>query len=171
MGPLKRPPARSSLRLRVADRQVTEVEWILTRMDEDNIINADGFIAKPPPQGPVSTEQRTPREDLLAAGKSYHDGISTYNWSLIRSCPDCYRIENGYGQPGGVREGTGVVGLCNDFTADGKAWPVPILDRHYFADEDAGIVWINAIFKAPFPSYKLIRAGQVGDIPSYKPAA
>lgn len=153
--------AITTLRLQVVDRMVTEAEWLITRPDKDNITDFDGFVAKPPPQAPLSDELRSSREDLLAAAKSYHDGISTYNWSLIRSCPDCYRIENGFGQPPNEAEHSGLFGLCNDFSDEGMKWPVPILDRHYFADEEAGIVWVNAILKSPFPSYETMKAGRI----------
>lgn len=170
-------PAIAAVRVRVADGQVSEAEWTIARKQRSDFYSADGMIANPPTARPVAPELRSSREDLIAAADSYYDGLEAYDWSMIKARPEGYRVENGIWVTGRFRDpkpGDGItqptLGYetemrgCNDFTGERVIErPVPILDRHYFVDEEVGMVWYNAILKGEFPSLDVMESGRLDD--------
>lgn len=170
-------PAIVAVRLRVVDSEVSEAEWTIARKRRSDFYDLAGMYASPPTARPVPPERRSSREQLIAAADSYYDGIEAYDWSMIKACPECYRVENGIWVTGRFRDpkpGDGitqpslgyetVMRGCNDFTGEKVLeQPVPILDRHYFVDEEAGLVWYNAILKSDFPSLDVMDSGRLDD--------
>jgi hypothetical protein len=59
----------------------------------DGVFDPAALAAAPPPQGPVAKEKRSSRQALLAAARSYFDGIHLYDSSVVQFHPGC--IENG----------------------------------------------------------------------------
>jgi hypothetical protein len=94
----------ATLRLAVANRKITEAEWIIARegaigpsgMPGGNLYNLAAFLAEPPlPSRTVPANQRASREELIAIANSYFDGLTTHDGSIIIAHPGCTRNENG----------------------------------------------------------------------------
>src|SRR6478752_4070425 len=99
----------ATLRLAVANRKVTEAEWVIAREGAigpagtpgSNLYNLAGFLAEPPLMSrTVPANQRASREDLIAIANSYFDGLTTHDGSIILAHPGCNRLENGRGMTG-----------------------------------------------------------------------
>lgn len=102
-------PAIVTVRLRVANGQVTEAEWYIGRAGQPGMrgeIEADGsgaapfdpdyFVANPPPaERNVPQRQRLSRESLVGVTNSYFDALTTHDPAVMLSHPTCKRIENG----------------------------------------------------------------------------
>jgi hypothetical protein len=101
-------PAVVTVRIRVENGKITEVEWIIARRIAPGI---NGFNAQGQPVayafGPdnlaqfqieeriVPAGQRASREALVAITNSYFDGITSHDGSIIMAHPGCSRLENG----------------------------------------------------------------------------
>lgn len=102
-------PAIVALRLKVENQKITEAEWHIGREDDVGIsgepggvvFDLDNLLANPPQQGYVPLERRYGREDLIAIGNSYFDGIIAKNSKVIKGHPGCSRLENGFPTFGG----------------------------------------------------------------------
>ncbi len=98
-----------ALRLKVANRQITEAEWHIGRKDDVGISGEPGgvvfdleeLMANPPNQGEVPAARRISRDDLIAVANSYFDGIIAKNSKVIKGHPGCSRRENGFPTFGG----------------------------------------------------------------------
>jgi hypothetical protein len=98
-------PALVSVRIRVADRRVTEAEWYIGRQGQAGMaadgsgaapFNPDNLRANPPPaERNVPAGQRLSRESLLGVTNSYFDAITSHDPAIMQSQPTCQRIENG----------------------------------------------------------------------------
>src|SRR5690606_21301550 len=102
-------PAIVALRLKVEKQQITEAEWHIGREDDVGIsgepggvvFDLDTLLANPPNEGFVPLERRFSRDDLIAVGNSYFDGIIAKNSKVIKGHPGCGRYENGFPTFGG----------------------------------------------------------------------
>ncbi len=112
-----------SLRLTLQAGKVAEAEAIITR-DGDWLFKSDGFVASADQKWDVLPEdQRTSREDLIAAARAYYDIFNDPSVVVPFGEP-CERLEGG----------TGPIG-CTTGIPDG----VVIGDRRFYADVEAGI--------------------------------
>jgi hypothetical protein len=102
-------PAVVALRLKVENQKITEAEWHIGRKDDVGISGEPGgvvfdleeLLANPPNGGEVPLERRFSRDDLIAVGNSYFDGIIAKNSKVIKGHPGCSRRENGFPTFGG----------------------------------------------------------------------
>src|ERR1700733_395377 len=84
-----------TLRLKVADRKVSEAEWYLARKGDPGIgvgagaqannafWDAEYLAANPPAERVVSKAERVSREDLIAITNSYFDSLSSRNGHIM----------------------------------------------------------------------------------------
>jgi hypothetical protein len=138
-------------RVRVENREITEVEWYVAHQGDagmngqagGNLWNPENLAKSPPPERVVPQAQRVSRQALLAITNSYFDGITTHDGSVIMAHPGCVRLENGGAAPGGGRGGAPdcTAGLANiniQFVA-ARRYPV--------VDEEAQAVLAFAVFQ------------------------
>lgn len=101
-------PAIVTLRVGVANGEITEAEWYIGRQGDPgingpvqpgepggNLYNIDNLRANPPPERVVPRAERLSREALIAITNTYFDGLTTHDGSLIMAHPGCLRVENG----------------------------------------------------------------------------
>jgi len=96
-----------TLRLKVADRKVSEAEWYLARKGDPGIGVGAGaqasnafwdpeyLAAHPPAERIVPKAERVSREDLIAITNSYFDSLSARDGHIMIAHPGCVRLENG----------------------------------------------------------------------------
>jgi len=87
-------PAILSMRLRIENRKITEVESIVVR----NLNEANLWTLKTPPaefSQPLPASERVSREELIRISSVYFDSIEKSNSKLVPWHNDCYRLENG----------------------------------------------------------------------------
>jgi len=145
-----------ALRLKVANNQITEAEWHIGREDDVGItgepggvvFDADNLIANPPNEGFVPLERRFNRDDLIAVGNSYFDGIIAQNSKVIKGHPGCSRRENGFPTFGGpLAEGaTGYNGTSDCRTAGDFGLAQIAGRRVQVVDVEQQIVMMSVVF-------------------------
>ena len=83
-----------SMRLKVVDRKITEVEHVIVRnVSEKNLANL-----KAPPAAfsePLAPSERVSRQELIKISNLYFDGIEQSDGDIVPWDPECYRLENG----------------------------------------------------------------------------
>jgi hypothetical protein len=105
-------PVLLALRLKIADRKITEVETMVTRGREQGaIFNIAGLqTARPTMLAPVDPSQRMSRADIIRIAEFYPAGLRIGgNFDLVMApfAPEAYRIENGTQTAGpGARAGS-----------------------------------------------------------------
>lgn len=95
------PPALLSMRLKVENKQITEVESIVVR----NMNRRNLWTLTTPPRAfsePLAPEQRVSRAQLIRISNLYFDGIEQLNGGIVPWHPECYRLENGMWTAGPV---------------------------------------------------------------------
>jgi hypothetical protein len=100
-------PALLALRLKIADRKVTEVETMVTRSREQGaIFNIAGLqTPRPTMTAPLEPGQRMSRADIIRIAEFYPAGLrvgGSFDAVMAPFAPEAYRIENG-----GVMAGPG----------------------------------------------------------------
>lgn len=144
----------AGLRLRVTlGGKITEGELVVGRK-ADGVFDAAGLTANPPPAGPVAKEARSSREAMLAAARSYFEGIHFYSSGTVLSHPGCVRVENGQMMTGrpiqSPAPGQPAVSDCSTNLEGFKATIAAVVARRYpLVDEDAGVVFGMAVFNRP----------------------
>jgi len=85
-----------ALRLKVAKRQITEIETLVARKPTTSILNTDN-LTEPRPifLETVPLADRPSRQDMVSMVGKYFDGIEQGNGDIVPFDPDCIRIENG----------------------------------------------------------------------------
>ena len=105
-------PAMLVLRLKVADRKITEVETMVTRNREQGaIFNIAGLeTPRPTMLAPVDPAQRMSRADVIRIAEFYPTGLKvggSFDAVDAPFAPDAYRLENGVLTAGpGARAGS-----------------------------------------------------------------
>jgi len=87
-------PVLLALRLRVQNRQLTEIEHVIARtLNEPGLKN----LASPRPAflADVASADRVPRQEMLRIANSYYDSIVQSSGKLTPYADDCERHENG----------------------------------------------------------------------------
>jgi hypothetical protein len=148
-----------ALRLKVVNRQITEAEHLIARIDAPNQLAA----LKTPRVAfmqTVSKAERNPRNILLLIGNSYYDALTQNNGELAPFADDCGRRENGMhtagvGRPSDAPAPPGGSGdLPNDcagqLTSRAMSYINSIdLRRIWIADEERGLVFGLSMFRHP----------------------
>ncbi len=87
-------PVLLALRLKVVNRQITEIEHVLDRdLTEEGMPNL--VTPRPALLEKVPPEKRNSRADMLCIANSYFDAIEQDKGSVAPFADDCTRIENG----------------------------------------------------------------------------
>lgn len=144
----------ASLRLRVTSGgKITEGELVVGRKG-DGVFDAAGLTANPPPAGPVAKEARSDRAAMLAAARSYFEGIHFYSSGIVLSHRGCVRVENGQMMTGRPIQtpapGQPAVSDCSTNLEGFRSTIAGVVARRYpVVDEDAGVVFGMAVFNRP----------------------
>jgi hypothetical protein len=127
----KRHPYVLGIRLKVADRKISEIEALVTDQG-DWLFNADNYLKYSPGEnwGVIPPDARDRRDTLLAAANAYEDVFRDNTVSVPWGTP-CNRLE------GGIRTGKGQADdSCNAGVPSGMI----ITDRRFVVDPDIGAV-------------------------------
>lgn len=158
-------PIFLALRLRVENKQITEIEHVVTRslMDDDlkNLITPRAGLVEE-----LAPDQRVPRTRMLAIANSYYDSILTSSGSVAPYADDCERHENGMVASGShQRTSAPANGARSAASANAmeriRALPcATAIDTHYLsyitgidlrrvaiADEERGLVFALTMFR------------------------
>jgi hypothetical protein len=87
-------PALLSMRLRIENKKITEVESVVVR----NMMEGNLWTLKTPPaefSRALAPGERVSREELVRISSVYFDGIVKINSKLVPWDDECYRLENG----------------------------------------------------------------------------
>lgn len=146
-----------SLRLKVKDARVTEIETVITHKGEASLA-APEAMSQPKPVFDTIPAKPTPRAVMIAAAEAYFDGIEAQSGDKVPAAATCNRYENGIqttNRPGGPQSGCKGLG--------GFAYIERVRDRRYvLADEERGLVWGLAVFDIPGGTYPaLVGSGTV----------
>jgi hypothetical protein len=140
-------PVMLLVRLKLADRKITEIETQVTRNSTEGAIFAIDNIKTPSEAMLYSPKpnERNSRADLIKIGSKYPEGLKVGSFVAVDApfAPDAYRLENGR-----VMAGKGCVGTRG--CADIKTQPIPKLSKITWrvaaVDEEQGITWIRMDF-------------------------
>lgn len=146
-----------SLRLRVKDARVTEIETVIVHKGEASLA-APEAMTEPKPVFDAIPARPTSRAAMIAAAEAYFDGIEAQSGDKVPAAPTCNRYENGVqttNRPGGPQAGCRGLG--------GFSYIERVRDRRYvLADEERGLVWGLAVFDIPGGTYPaLVGSGTV----------
>jgi len=145
-------PAIVSLRLKVANRKVTEAEAIVGRKGV-SLFDAQNLIDHPPSDQSPAKTLRTSRKEMIAAADSYFNGAQSQNPAIVLQKPGCDRYENGVKtthRPGsGAASGLSTEQDCAGSLAQMKQISAVVDRRFVVVDEEAGVVAATAIFNRP----------------------
>jgi hypothetical protein len=87
-------PALLSMRLRIENRKISEVESVVVR----NMMEGNLWTLKTPPaefSKALAPEERVSREELIRISSVYFDGIVKITSKIVPWHDECYRLENG----------------------------------------------------------------------------
>lgn len=155
-------PALVGLRLKLDGDAVSESEWIIARQGMA-LYRPEGFVAGLPraarPPGLAASDRAT----AIRIANSYFEGIDESDGSLVLEHPECFRIENGTHMVGrrptepphtadrpagdGLTGATsrGINSCTEGFDRTGQRTE-DVIDRRFFHDSEAGVVWAHGIF-------------------------
>jgi hypothetical protein len=149
-------PAIVALRLRVENQKITEAEWHIGRENDAGITGEPGgvvfdvanLMANPPQEGFVPLEKRLNRDDLIAVGNSYFDGIMAKNSKVVKGQPGCARLENGFPTYGGeLAEGAvGFEGRSDCRTVGDFGLAQIVARRAQVVDVEQQVVMMSVVF-------------------------
>jgi hypothetical protein len=89
-------PAILFVRLKVADRKITEIETLVARKETTAILNTDNLKeVRPIFLETVPAADRPSRAEMVSMVGKYFDGIEQGNGDIVPFDKDCIRIENG----------------------------------------------------------------------------
>ena len=155
----------ASVRLRIKNLKVSEAEWIIARKGMA-LYNPKGFVVNQPLESHNPKTSFPDRAEAIRIVNSYFNGIEQSDGKHVIVHPECYRIENGTTTVGRKPEWP-VRSPDHDEPGDGISGPLSelpqsncisgfeylrnttekVINRRFFIDEEAGMVWANAIFK------------------------
>jgi len=141
-------PVLLVVRLKVVDREITEIEAVATRSRNDGLIfNIDGLSAPSEQMGYAPRpEQLNSREDAIAAALHYPTGLNAaQTFAAVNApfAPDAYRYENGQIMAG--PDCTFAPGCQNIATQSLAIFERlgDVTTRVIGVDERLGIVWLR----------------------------
>jgi hypothetical protein len=155
-------PVLVGLRIRVQDGAVSESPWSLARKGVALYTPAGGGAHLPRAVRPLGTDVLD-RDAAIAAANSYFEGIDESDGALVQQHEECFRIENGTQMVGrrsdepphtadraagdGLASATaaGISNCAHQFGQVGKRTE-DVIDRRFFYDPEANVVWSHGIF-------------------------
>jgi len=139
-------PVLLMLRMKVENREITEIETVVTRSREEGILfNLDG-LATPTAAlaAPVPEDQRMSRDAAIRVANFYPEGLTIGSFVDVDApfAPDAYRLENGslMAGPGCSRPG------CEDIKAQQIMEHPDLTSEVKAVDEELGIVLLRMNF-------------------------
>ena len=135
------------VRLKVADRKITEIETQVTRIEPGGMFSKPTELKAPREAMTMvpSKDELNSREEMIKIALTYPEGLKLGSFVKADTpfSKDAYRIENGYITAG---EGCMMQPACLDL----KTQPIPTLfeitSRVAAVDEELGIVWVRMDF-------------------------
>jgi hypothetical protein len=138
-------PVLLAMRLKIADRKITEVETQVTRTQKEGALFVLDTLQTPGPMStPLDKTQRTPREDLIKAALFYPAGLKIGSFVKVDApfASDAYRLENG-----GRMAGKGCTRAgCEDIKGQKIMAHPGISTRVLAVDEETGVVLLRMNF-------------------------
>jgi hypothetical protein len=138
-------PVLLAMRLKIADRKITEVETQVTRTQKEGALFVLDTLQTPGPMSmPLEKSQRTPREDLIKTALFYPAGLKIGSFIKVDApfAPDAYRFENGARMAG---KGCSRAG-CEDIKNQKIMEHPGIMTRVLAVDEETGVVLLRMNF-------------------------
>ena len=156
-------PALVGLRLKVRAGAVSESEWIIARKGMA-LYKPEGFVAALPRTRRPNDGRVIDRDTAIQVANSYFVGIDRSSAAAVVEHPECFRIENGTHMVGrrptepphtaNRPAGNGLTGAtspginsCTEGFEKMKDRTEDVIDRRYFYDPEAGVVWGHGVFK------------------------
>lgn len=155
-------PALVGLRLKLSGRDFSESEWIIARKGAP-LYKLEGFLAGLPPTARLPGNPAADRSTAIRVANSYFEGIDEADGALVIEHPECFRIENGTQMVGrrphqaphttDRAAGDGLTGStarginrCTEGFAQTGSRTEDVIDRRFFHDSEAGVVWAHGTF-------------------------
>ncbi len=140
-------PAIFSLRLKIVNRKITEMETLVARQGSHALFAPDALKdVKGIWDTQVPQDERVPRQAMIADVDKYFQGIETHHAEIIPFDPSCNRTENGIQTTNNPPR---MPLDCRDSIA-GLTYINKVRDRRYpIVDEEHGLVWAIVIFDIP----------------------
>jgi hypothetical protein len=142
-------PALLSVRLKVQNRRIQEVESVVARKGSHALFSPDAFAALPSAyQEVLEPVRRSTRARLVAIADGYFEGIAKHDSALVASAADCNRFENGVRMTN--RPGAPATPRACATAVDRLTHIKAVPDRRYnLVDEERGVVLSMVMFDIP----------------------
>jgi len=132
-------PIMLALRLKIADKKISEIETMVTRNRTDGAIFSPENLKEPQAAMNVvpSAAQRMSRAELVRIAEFYPTGLKVGgSFDAVKApfAPDAYRIENGRGMAGGTQAGGQNIGAQRIMAHPDVSYRIAAVD------EEMGIV-------------------------------
>jgi hypothetical protein len=142
-------PALFLLRLKVADRRISEIETMVVRSKAEGVIFEPAAFVAPNAAMTVTpaAAQRMSREHAIAIAESYPAGLRAGSFIApdVPFAADAYRFENGQQMAG---PGCTFRPDCTNIKTQKIPTLPDVTDRVAAVDEEQGIVWLRQDFGA-----------------------
>jgi hypothetical protein len=153
----------ASVRIRVANRKVSEAEWTIAQQGPGGHGSPDlaGMLRNPPPSATLPPSERASRFVMLSLANDYFQALQDHDGAWVPHDSHCDRIENGVkttfrppstpaasGTVSGTPTGFGHLsgGCLDNFAAFNHNIAELTLRRFPLVDEEAGMVMGATIF-------------------------
>jgi hypothetical protein len=136
-------PGILALRLKVADRLITEAETVYVGIGLRGFGSVDGLVEAAPVWSEVlPPERRRTREEMIAITDRYFETLEEQHIDYIPFTDDCLRVENGIVTAGNPEAtGIGAMGCRENLNQPIWAYITEVEPRRYLAvDEERGLV-------------------------------
>jgi hypothetical protein len=142
-------PVLLSVRLRILDRRIHEIETVVARKGSHALFAPDEFAALQSVYlQALEPGQRTPRARMVAIADGYFEGIARHDSRLVQSAADCNRYENGVRMTN--RPGAAPTSRACATAVDRLTHITAVPDRRYpVVDEERGAVLSLVLFDIP----------------------
>ncbi len=153
-------PGLLSLRLKVEDLLITEVESVHVGIGQTGFGSVDGLVSLAPVWNEVlPQERRRSRDELIDMADRYFETLEKQRIDHVPFTDDCLRIENGV-QTAGRADGQGIAALSCRENVNHPIWTyiTAIQPRRYLVvDEERGLVSGMFMFRhgGTYDSYTL----------------
>jgi hypothetical protein len=160
-----------ALRLKVANRQITEAEAVVVRnVNAANMANLQ--TPRPALLETLTPEQRRPRADLIKISNLYFDAIEQSSGAVAPFDDNCNRLENGIrtaGPPLPGAQGRGATQRCADGMNSGTFQVITAIKprRVLIVDEDLGLTFGVYMFQHKGLTQIAMKDGSTRDAPYF----
>jgi hypothetical protein len=145
-------PAILWLRLKVAKREITEIETLVARKQTTSLLNTNNLTTPPPiflETAPAA--DRPSREEMVSIVNKYFDGIEQGNGDIVPFDKDCVRIENGVQTcPGSASSRLGALSCGEQLSTKIFTYIQSVSPRRFpIVDRERGLVLARVRFNHP----------------------